>query len=174
MKSNHVPSGTENWQHGRTVKVRRCRNGKYVRCGIMYQVVVMESGVRTGVRVELWKQQQADRSTPELVTVSPYGLRFGEPAASGNLLLLVKHKEPRILLVGKILKITAIRLPESGKYISSPPTKKTGRWNTRFVFCDLTEFRRFAHRKHIQSDARMNLAFFKFDIITGLTISLYQ
>ena len=34
-------------------------------------------------------------------------------------------------------------------------------------FCDLTEFRRFAHRKHIQSDAGMNLAFFKFDIIIG-------
>ena len=40
-------------------------------------------------------------------------------------------------------------------------------------FCDLTEFRRFAHRKHIQSDAGMNLAFFKFDRIIGWTISLY-
>ena len=41
-------------------------------------------------------------------------------------------------------------------------------FDTRFVFfCDLTEFRRFAHRKHIQSDAGMNLAFFKFDRITG-------
>ena len=40
-------------------------------------------------------------------------------------------------------------------------------------FCDLTEFRRFAHRKHIQSDTGMNLAFFKFDRITGWTISLY-
>ena len=35
-------------------------------------------------------------------------------------------------------------------------------------FCDLTEFRRFAHRKHSsQSDAGMNLAFFKFDRIIG-------
>ena len=30
-------------------------------------------------------------------------------------------------------------------------------------FCDLTEFRRFAHRKNIQNDAGMNLAFFMFD-----------
>ena len=36
-----------------------------------------------------------------------------------------------------------------------------------YFFCDLTEFRRFAHRKHIQSDDGMNLAFFKFDRITG-------
>ena len=36
-----------------------------------------------------------------------------------------------------------------------------------YFFCDLTEFRRFAHRKHIQSDAGMNLALFKFDIIIG-------
>ena len=40
-------------------------------------------------------------------------------------------------------------------------------------FCDLTEFRRFAHRNHIQSDAGMNLAFFKFDRIIGWTISVY-
>ena len=37
-------------------------------------------------------------------------------------------------------------------------------------FCDLTAFRRFARRKHIQSDAGMNLAFFKFDRIIGRTI----
>ena len=42
-------------------------------------------------------------------------------------------------------------------------------FDTRFVFfCDLMEFRRFAHRKHCsQSDAGMNLAFFKFDGIIG-------
>ena len=32
-----------------------------------------------------------------------------------------------------------------------------------------TLFRRFAHRKHSQSDARMNLAFFKFEGIIGWT-----
>ena len=37
-----------------------------------------------------------------------------------------------------------------------------------FVFFgDLMGFWRFAHRKHSQSDAGMNLAFFKFDIIIG-------
>ena len=46
-------------------------------------------------------------------------------------------------------------------------------FDTRFVFCDLTEFRRFAHGKHIQSDAGINLAFFKFDTIISRTISLY-
>ena len=41
-------------------------------------------------------------------------------------------------------------------------------FDTRFViFCDLMEFRRFAHRKHSQNDAGMNLAFFKFDRIIG-------
>ena len=37
------------------------------------------------------------------------------------------------------------------------------------IFCDLMELRRFAHRKHSssQSDAGMNLAFFKFDRIIG-------
>ena len=34
-------------------------------------------------------------------------------------------------------------------------------------FCHLMEFRRFAHRKHSQSDAGMNLASFKFDRIVG-------
>ena len=43
-------------------------------------------------------------------------------------------------------------------------------FDTRFIFCDLTEFRRFANRKHSQSDAGMNLAFFKFDRIIGWTI----
>ena len=38
------------------------------------------------------------------------------------------------------------------------------------IFCDLMEFRRFARRKHSQSDAGMNLAFFKFDIIIGWII----
>ena len=35
------------------------------------------------------------------------------------------------------------------------------------IFCDLMEFRRFAHRQHSQSDAGMNLAFFKFDRVNG-------
>ena len=35
------------------------------------------------------------------------------------------------------------------------------------IFGDLMEFRRFAPRKHSQSDAGMNLAFFKFDSIIG-------
>ena len=35
------------------------------------------------------------------------------------------------------------------------------------IFVMLTEFRQFTHRKHIQSDAGMNLAFFKFDRIIG-------
>ena len=35
------------------------------------------------------------------------------------------------------------------------------------IFCDLMEFRRFAHRKHSQSDAGVNLAFFKFDGFIG-------
>ena len=44
-------------------------------------------------------------------------------------------------------------------------------FDTRFVlFCDLMEFRRFAHRKHSQRDAGMNLAFFKFDGIIGWII----
>ena len=38
-------------------------------------------------------------------------------------------------------------------------------------FCDLTEFRRFAQRKHSQSDAGMNLALFKFDRIIALFLS---
>ena len=46
-------------------------------------------------------------------------------------------------------------------------------FDTRFVlFCDLMEFRRFAHRKHSQRDAGMNLAFFKFDGIIGWIISI--
>ena len=41
-------------------------------------------------------------------------------------------------------------------------------FDTRFYFFrGLMEFRRFAHRKHSQSDAGMNLAFFKFDGIIG-------
>ena len=41
-------------------------------------------------------------------------------------------------------------------------------FDTRFVvFGDLMEFRRFAHRKHSQSDAGMNLAFFTVDGIIG-------
>ena len=32
-----------------------------------------------------------------------------------------------------------------------------------YFFCDLMEFRQFAHRKHSQNDAGMNLAFSKFD-----------
>ena len=41
-------------------------------------------------------------------------------------------------------------------------------FDTRFViFCDLMEFRRFAHRKHSQNDAGMNLAFFKCDRSIG-------
>ena len=44
-------------------------------------------------------------------------------------------------------------------------------FDTRFViFCDLMEFRRFAHRKHSQNDAGMNLAFFKFGGIIGLIV----
>ena len=44
-------------------------------------------------------------------------------------------------------------------------------FDTRFVFVgDLMEFWRFAHRKHSQSDAGMNLAFFKFDGIIGRNI----
>ena len=39
-----------------------------------------------------------------------------------------------------------------------------------WIFMYLLEFRRFAHRKHSQSDAGMNLAFFKFDRIIGWTI----
>ena len=35
-------------------------------------------------------------------------------------------------------------------------------------FCDLMEFRRFDHREHSQSDAGMNLAFYKFDRINWL------
>ena len=38
------------------------------------------------------------------------------------------------------------------------------------IFCDLMEFRRFAHRKHSQNDAGMSLAFFKFDGIIGWII----
>ena len=34
-------------------------------------------------------------------------------------------------------------------------------------FCHLMEFRRFAHRKHSQGDAGMNVAFFKLDRIIG-------
>ena len=46
-------------------------------------------------------------------------------------------------------------------------------FDTRFVFfCDLTEFRRLAHRKHIQSDAGMNLAFFTVDGIIGRIICI--
>ena len=39
----------------------------------------------------------------------------------------------------------------------------------RYEICSflVMEFRRFAHRKHSQGDAGMNLAFFKFDIIIG-------
>ena len=41
-------------------------------------------------------------------------------------------------------------------------------FDTRFVFFgDLMEFWRFAHRKHSQSDAGKNLAFFKFEGIIG-------
>ena len=44
-------------------------------------------------------------------------------------------------------------------------------FDTRFVsFGDLMEFRRFAHRKHSQSDAGMNLAFFTVDGIIGRII----
>ena len=45
-------------------------------------------------------------------------------------------------------------------------SKTRHKFVSRF-FCGLTEFRRFAHRKHGQSDAGMNLAFFKFDRIIG-------
>ena len=38
------------------------------------------------------------------------------------------------------------------------------------IFGDLMEFRRFAHRKHSQSDAGMNLAFFTVDGIIGRII----
>ena len=44
-------------------------------------------------------------------------------------------------------------------------------WYTIFAFFgDLMEFRRFGHRKLSQSDAGMNLAFFKFDGIIGKII----
>ena len=47
------------------------------------------------------------------------------------------------------------------------------RYEICIFFCDLTEFRRFAHRKHIQSDAGMNLAFFKFDrLLVELFLSI--
>ena len=49
-------------------------------------------------------------------------------------------------------------------------------FDARFVFFgDLMEFRRFAHRKHSQSDAGMNLAFFTVDGIIGriIFIALY-
>ena len=43
--------------------------------------------------------------------------------------------------------------------------------DTRFAFFgDLMQFRRFAHRKHSQSDAGMNLAFFTVDGIIGRII----
>ena len=43
------------------------------------------------------------------------------------------------------------------------------------IFGDMMEFRRFAHRKHSQSDDGMNLAFLKFDGIIGriIFIALY-
>ena len=40
------------------------------------------------------------------------------------------------------------------------------------IFCDLMEFRRFAHGKNSQSDAGMNLAFFKFGGNIGSIISI--
>ena len=45
--------------------------------------------------------------------------------------------------------------------------------STRFVFFgDLMEFRRFVHRKHSESDAGMNLAFFTVDGIIGRIICI--
>ena len=79
-------------------------------------------------------------------------------AAASAVLLLLSHRVP------------FLRVPKKICYASRcQPIFPF--FDTRFVFFwDLMEFRRCAHRKHSQRDARMNLAFFKFDIIIGWII----
>ena len=129
VKSHHVP-GTENWQvttwtnsQSTTLKKRKVRQ-------MWNHVVGMESTYGCTGRAFDNSSKPIERRQ-NLSRRATHGLRLRSTAGSGYLLLLlVKHQGPLILLVGEILQITAIRLPESGKCIIPPPPllqKKIGK-----------------------------------------------
>ena len=65
------------------------------------------------------------------------------------------------------IRVPLLRVPKRNMLCLAMPTDDSFFRCEICIFCDLMDFQRFAHRKHSQSDARMNLAFFKFQGVIG-------